>query len=90
MTFPAILIHGLCTDPESFPQPCIYCHLDEDLVDLPSTNNGSDDDEEETTTSSIRFIPASKDDRKWAFFVLLFFSAMFGLCVRVFRQGCPL
>jgi len=40
--FPSLTIHAICTDTDSFPQPCIYCQID----------TGDDD-----SLSEIRYVP---------------------------------
>jgi hypothetical protein len=52
---PYIILHAISRDPESYPDPCIYCQLDVDGDD--EDNDGG---EEDTQPSEAYFIPPSE------------------------------
>jgi nucleotide-sensitive chloride channel 1A len=27
--YPSLMLHAVCTDPEAFPEPCVYCQLED-------------------------------------------------------------
>ena len=51
LVYPYILLHAVCRDTSSFPYPCLYAQLDEELDEQEEAFKGSnrfaDDDEDE-------------------------------------------
>jgi len=43
LDYPSIVLHAVCTDPETFPQPCIYCQVE--------------DSGDESNMEELRFVP---------------------------------
>ena len=59
LDYPSILMHAVCRDAESVPEPCVYCQLLVQGADAADAPVGDESDEERC--SEARFVPPSAD-----------------------------
>ncbi|XP_041357818.1 methylosome subunit pICln-like [Gigantopelta aegis] len=62
LEYPAISLHALSRDPNTFPSPCLYLMIDAKLIEQEDkVSNSSDSDEDENPVCEVRFIPSNSD-----------------------------
>lgn len=65
LDLPCIVMHAVCRDPEAFPSPCLYCHVDIAAAEAALGGEGGagaardgDDEDMEGATEEMCLIPA--------------------------------